>query len=293
VKSQRGKLNISLIGAGKVGTALAVLLHRSGHRIVSVISASKRSARTCARRVRCRIASDDVADIPFSSNLIIIAVPDEWVHAKADALAGLAHLDFKKLSACHTSGVLCSAELRSVSERGARIFSFHPIQTFPTARSLKEQLRSMKGITYGIEGPRTSISFARKLARALGGDALVVPKEAKILYHVACVFASNYSVVLLAAIEEVGSRVGLKGLKPFRKLIETSIRNAFEIGPTNALTGPIMRGSAETIARHLSALVHSPLRGTYKELAKYALRIAEKNKSLNAVQVELLSALLK
>lgn len=292
MKSKRGKLNISLIGAGKVGTTLAVLLDRSGHRIVSVISSTTASAKKCSARVSCKVSSDRITDLSPFTDLVIIAVSDQSIQSVAESVASVSHLRFKQLAACHTSGAMTSDLLGGLAQRGARVFSLHPIQTFPRYTSLNKQLKTMDGVWYGIEGPVSSMSMAKRIVKSLGGKSLIVPKEAKILYHLACVFASNYSVALIGAIEEVAAQFAPKDLKPFQKLIQTSMSNAMEEGSANALTGPIVRGSVETITEHLKSLPPSDLRNLYRSLGLYTLKLADNKGRLEPALVQAIKDLL-
>ena len=274
MKATRQGLKISVVGAGSVGTTLATMLHRSGNEIVAVVSRRTDSARTCGRMVSCRNCSDDVAVIPSSSNLVVIAVPDQAIRPVAESLAVLPNLIFKRLFVCHTSGAMTSDVLGTVARHGARVFSLHPIQTFPKQKSLNVQIRSMNGITYGFEGPEVSRAMAKKLVRQLGGDILCIPKEGKILYHLACVIASNYSVALIGALDAIAGKVTLKRHKPFEKLLQTSVENAMKLGAGKALTGPIVRGDAELVSEHLRSIHDPQLRSLYKSLGAYTLTLA-------------------
>jgi predicted short-subunit dehydrogenase-like oxidoreductase (DUF2520 family) len=274
VKSPQRCFNISLIGAGKVGTTLAGMLLRSGNRIVAVVSRDKRSARKCGVLVRCRNYSDDPAVIPAGTNLIVIAVPDRSIRSVAESLAQLPDLRAKGLFVFHTSGAMTSDELELLTLKGATVFSLHPVQTFPKQKSLRDQIRAMNGITYGIEGSNRSLRTAKLLVRQLGGIPLIVPKEAKILYHCACVIASNYAVTLVGAVDALAGQFTKQKSNPFRALIETSIANAMESGAGKALTGPIVRGDAEIISRHLKSIRDPDIRSVYRSLGMYALKLA-------------------
>jgi predicted short-subunit dehydrogenase-like oxidoreductase (DUF2520 family) len=281
-----------VIGAGCVGTTLASLLHRSGNKIVAVVSRNKRSAAKCGRAVSCRNCSDDVSVIPSSCDLVIIAVPDQSIRSVAQSLGALPHLQFKKIYMCHTSGAITSDVLDPVANKGARVFSLHPVQTFPRQNSLHEQIASMKGITYGVEGPTSSRGTAKTLVRHLGGEILFIPKEAKILYHLACVVASNYPVTLVGALEAVAGKFTRKTIRPFRKLLQTSIENAIRMGAKRALTGPIARGDSEIVSEHLNELQDPELKMLYKVLGTYALKLAIEDKRLQSDEIARLEELL-
>jgi predicted short-subunit dehydrogenase-like oxidoreductase (DUF2520 family) len=263
-----------------------MMLHRAGNKIVAVVSRDRNSARKCGRLMSCRNCSDDISAIPSSSDLVIITVPDQSIRSVAESLAALSHLNFRRIAVCHTSGALTSDVLEAVARGGARVLSLHPIQTFPAKNPLEDQIRSMKGITYGFEGPSASLPMARRLIGQLGGNILVVPKEAKILYHLACVIASNYSMALIGAVETITREFSRKGLQPFRKLIETSIDNAMTSGASRALTGPIVRGDVEVVEAHLKSMDDQALKELYKSLGLYTLEFASKEHKLSPEEIQ-------
>lgn len=268
------------------------MLHKSGSKIVAVVSRNKRSARTCARQVACRNYSNDVSVVPSGCDLVVIAVPDRSIRRVAESLAALSHLEFRRTAVCHTSGALSSDVLEPLARLGARVFSLHPIQTFPAKKPLRDQVRSMRGTTYGYEGPRACLSTAKRITRRLGGELLVVPKEAKILYHLACVIASNYPTALVGAVETIVGQFSRRGLQPFRKLIETSIDNAISSGAARALTGPIVRGDAAIVQAHLKAMSDPKLKALYKSLGLYALKLTSEEHRLPSKETKRLRVLL-
>jgi predicted short-subunit dehydrogenase-like oxidoreductase (DUF2520 family) len=275
------RLTISIIGAGKVGSTLAVLLHRAGYPIVSVVSRKKNSAGKLARLVKCRMYSNVLSDVSPATRVIIIAVPEESIAAIAKELAGQELLNFRSLTVFHTSGSLTSDALVPFQRKGAMIFSLHPIQTFPTSISLVRQIRRMRGVVYGFEGRGAALPVARQLVHALGGTMARIPKEEKILYHVASVIASNYSVAMLGAVNDIIRQMhaGIK-LAHFEPLVTTSIENAFQCSPVRALTGPIARGSVATIEQHVATLRKSnvPLAKLYSQAGLQALTMAIEGK---------------
>jgi predicted short-subunit dehydrogenase-like oxidoreductase (DUF2520 family) len=291
MNSRKFQLKITVIGPGTVGTTLAAVLHRSGHRIVSVIGRTKQQAIRCGKRVLCKSNSSDLHTISPSTDLIIIAVSDQTIATVAESLADLSMLDWTHLKVCHVSGAMSSDLLTPLKQKGAGVFSLHPIQSFPRTRLLKDQITAMQGITYGVEGDRPMIAFARKLAGSIGGKVLVVPKEKKILYHLACVFASNYPVALLGALEEQLKAIPGSRVQPFLSLMESSIQNSIGMGAVNALTGPIVRGSINTITGHLEELENQELRELYLAIAKYSVSMLKRQNKLSFEQLDALNKL--
>ena len=154
----------------------------------------------------------------------------------------------------------------------------------------------MRGISYGYEGVAGAKTFAHRLVRELGGRILPVPKESKILYHLACVFASNYTVTVLGAAEELLKTFGKRlPLSHFEKLVAASVRNALDATASAALTGPVARGSASTIRLHLRELSRKKKRmlPLYRALGSYALELTGTRKGLTAAQKLSLKKLLR
>ena len=287
-------LNVSLVGAGKVGTTLAVLLHRRGHKISSIISRSLPDARRCAARVRCTTFSTLISDLAPATELLMIATPDEAIRDLSELICRSASLQFRRLRVFHTSGALTSDELQAFAGMGARTFSLHPVQTFPRGISIEQQLAAMKGISYGFEGSREMKPFGSKLARELGGKIFPVPKEEKVLYHLACVFASNYSVALLGAVDDLAAEfIAGPRLQHFRKLIEMSVRSAVRSSPGEALTGPIARGSSKIVALHLEQVRRrKDLDLLYRAIGLYALKLTRRANKISSRQASVLRKIL-
>ena len=240
-----------------MGTVLGRVLVEEGARITAVVSRTRSSARRAAVYLRCRTYADAMTAIPPETDIVFITTPHDAVAVVAETLARLEGLDFTRMGACHASGMLTAAVLRPLEERGASVFSFHPLQTFPRGFSPKRIVPLARGIWYGVDGSVAALRKARRLARALRGRVIEIPPEARELYHAACVVASNHLTALLAAVGEMS--VSLRGkagasLDPFRPIVEATIANVFATSPGAALSGPVARGGVETIARHLAAV---------------------------------------
>jgi predicted short-subunit dehydrogenase-like oxidoreductase (DUF2520 family) len=277
------RFTISVVGAGKVGSTLAMLFYHAGYRIVSVISQKKYSAKKLARLVRCETYSDSLSEIHSATRIILIAVPDEDILGIAEEIAKRSNLDLPKLAVFHTSGSLTSDALLSLHREGAIVFSLHPVQSFSKTSTLAHQMARMKNVVYGFEGNKEALTLAHQLVKDLRGKLVQIPKEGKILYHIACVFASNYSTVLIGVVDELTKRIGSRiKLVHFESLVKTSIENAFQQTPKMALTGPIARGSSETIENHLHELrkADKPLSLLYQRIGLQALKMAVTRKSL-------------
>ena len=256
----RVPLRVAIVGAGKVGTVLGRVLVEEGARITAVVSRSRSSARSAASFLRCRTHGDALTAIPPETDIVFITTPHDAVAGVAAMLARLEGLEFRRMGACHASGMLTASVLGPLEERGATVFSFHPLQTFPRSFPPRRIVPLARGIWYGADGSRPGLRMARRFARALRGHVIEVPPEFRELYHATCVVASNHLTVLLSVVREMyGSVCGEEGhrLDPFRPIIDATILNVFATSPASALSGPVARGGVETVAKHLEAVRES------------------------------------
>lgn len=263
-----------IVGPGRAGLALGLLLHRSG--AVAPLVYTGRSGRApahplfagdtpAARYVTWREAPPtDVAGI-------LLAVPDGAV---ADVAARLASLPLPaKIPILHLSGSLGTEVLEPLARGGHPVGGIHPLCAVADPVEGAERLR---GATFGVEGDVAARVLAERIVRAAEGTALDLPPGSKADYHAAAVFASNYVVGLLAVAERLMERAGVpaeRARPALADLAAGALENVRSGGPAAALTGPVARGDAETVGRHLARLSGDE-GALYSLLAREALRLA-------------------
>lgn len=264
------KPKIAIVGAGRVGTALAVRLADAGFRITEVISGriaspSARAGRL-ARRLRARASG--LGGAQLDADVVWFCTPDEQV---ARAAAELARLVWKGKFAFHASGVLSSEELGVLRVRGAQVASVHPLMTF-----IPGVVPNLTGVTFAVEGDRAAVRAATATVCGLGGNVLRLRKQDKPAYHVFATMVCPLLVSLLASAEKVG---GLAGISPSRArtamwpIIRQTVMNYEKLGSRKAFTGPIMRGDVATVRQHLASLADGPaVERVYRALAQSALK---------------------
>jgi len=291
------KWRAAIIGAGKVGTTLGRVLVEQGHAVECVISRTLASARAGGKFIGCRAVSTDLAAIPPNVNVILITTPHSAV---ADVARGLSRLDrsYKGVAVCHASGMLTAEVLEPLKEKGATVFSFHPLQTFPRSFPPKDILPNVRNIYYGVDGSAAGLKAAQALAQALQGHLFRVPPEMRAFYHAACVVASNHLTTLLGILDTMYRQIEPQGknfLALFTPIIMATISNVRATSPEEALTGPIARGGVETVARHLDALAkYAPSAiPFYVALSQETVRLAAARKSLTPSQSDAMLQLLK
>jgi predicted short-subunit dehydrogenase-like oxidoreductase (DUF2520 family) len=257
--------NIAVIGAGRVGLTLARALVRSGHAVA--VLGRHAEALPDPLETTTLVWEPAIA----TANLILVAVPDDAIGDVALKLTrgGAVGADHVVL---HTSGLHDRTALAALYSTRASLGSWHPLQTF--ARPLGEP-EALAGSPAVIEGDERALAAGRELAAVLHLRPVIeIAAQEKASYHAAAVFASNYLVVL-ADIATRLTRTAAGAPIPATVFLPLMRRTLANIGtdPAAALTGPISRGDAGTIALHLGALPGSE-RVAYVALAREALALA-------------------
>jgi predicted short-subunit dehydrogenase-like oxidoreductase (DUF2520 family) len=265
------KPSIAIVGPGRLGTALAVELRRAGYEISGIVSrnnvASKRKAATLARKVHAHASAIDNARL--NADVMWFCVPDREIKNAAHQLASA--IDWKRKIAFHSSGALLSDELNILQERGAAVGSIHPMMTFVTGA-----IPPLKSVPFAMEGDAAAIRAGRPIVRDLGGEAFAIRKQYKIAYHAWGSFASPLLIATLVAAEQLARAAGLSPRIARLKMlpiVRQTIANYEVLGPAGAFSGPIVRGDAEIVRKHLQALKNLPeARDVYVALARVAMR---------------------
>jgi predicted short-subunit dehydrogenase-like oxidoreductase (DUF2520 family) len=265
------KPSIAIVGAGRLGSALALALRRAGYTISEIVSrnnaGSIRKARALARKVEARAST--VGNARLDAELVWFSVPDREIAKSSRQLVSV--IDWKRRTAFHSSGALTSDELKALHRLGAAVASVHPLMTFVSG-----SIPSLKTVPFAVEGDAMAVRAARPIVRDLGGKAFTIRKQYKPAYHAWGAFASPLLVAALVTAERVARMAGLSAVAARKKMlpiVRQTIANYEALGPAGAFSGPIVRGDAEIVRRHLQALRNVPeARDVYMALAGAALR---------------------
>lgn len=203
------------------------------------------------------------------TSIVFLAVPDGAVRGLASQLTGAPG----SVSFVHLSGAMGLDPLK-VLWPGHAVGSFHPLQSFPAPRAPS----AFQGSTIAVDASSGALlRRLRALARAIGGRPKQVGDADRVLYHAAAVFASNYLTVVVAEATRLLEGIGwtrAESTDALLPLIEGAVANLRARGPVHALTGPVRRGDAETVARQLAALEKVDAADGYRMLGTIALKIA-------------------
>jgi predicted short-subunit dehydrogenase-like oxidoreductase (DUF2520 family) len=243
------QLQVGVVGAGRVGTVLAVALSRAGHRVVAASAVSAASV----RRIRANLPDTVIrqpAEVVAQSGLVLLTVPDDVL---AGLVAGLASTgaDLSGRLLAHASGRHGLAVLEPATQLGAMPLALHPVMTF-TGRP--DDVDRLAGISFGVTAPEALRPVAEALVVEMGGEPVFIGEELRDLYHAALSIAANHLVTLVTQSSDLLRRAGVA--EPGRMLgplLSAALDNALRLGDAG-LTGPVARGDAETVAGHIRAL---------------------------------------
>ncbi len=283
-------LKIGFIGAGKVGTALAVLLSRKGYEYVGASRRSKTAGGNKSRLIsnlRILKNNQEVAD---SAEIIFITTPDDAI----GKVAAEVHWH-KGQSVIHCSGADSVGILEPARKSGALVGSFHPLQTFA---GVEQAIENIPGSTFAIEAEEPLQTTLKKMAEDLGGNWIILKADDKVAYHAAAVFASNYTVALVKMATDLWNTFSIptdQAIKALLPLIQGTLHNIETIGIPQCLTGPIARGDKGTIRKHLSEIRKKApeLLFPYKELGLQTIPIALAKGKINKQQARELEMILR
>jgi len=281
------RMTISVVGAGRLGTALAIALARRGHLIEAVVarrlSHARRAAKLLAPGTQA-LSAAQLDSLPFS-DLILITTPDDQLAETAERLATTTSRALSKRrsrrarTALHCSGALSSDILSPLAKAGWRTGAMHPLVSISEAVQGAERL---SGAYFCVEGDRQALRLARALVLDMEGQSFAINKTDKALYHAAAVMASGHVVALFDIALKMLALCGLterKAQAVLLPLLESITQNLKERDPAHSLTGTFARADTATMRRHLEALRSVEIKDAlevYRLLGRRSIRLAEK-----------------
>ncbi len=283
-------LKLGFIGAGTVGTALAVRLSQKGYPVVAVSSRSQTSAGKLAQAVGSCIAFDNAQNVADTAELVFITTPDGAIPLVASQVQWHAGQ-----SVVHCSGADSTDVLESAKKLGTQVGVFHPLQTFA---SVEQAIENIPGSTFSLEAEVPLLNVLKDMAAALDGHWVELKAGDKVLYHAAAVIACNYLVTLVKLATDLWQTFNIpphQATQALLPLIRGTIHNINTVGIPQCLTGPIARGDTGTIRKHLEALEQrAPATlPAYRELGLQTIPIALAKGRIDEQKAEELQALLR
>ncbi|MCA9770902.1 MAG: DUF2520 domain-containing protein [Myxococcales bacterium] len=268
--------SLNVVGAGRVGRVLARLWSRAGvFEIRAVLCRRAAGAAEAVAFIGSGAPLTAIEELP-SARVWLIAVPDDVLEAAARALArsGVVHAGDVVF---HPSGAQASDALAPLRAAGARVAGVHPVKSFAEPEAAAA---SFVGTWCGAEGDAEALRVLGPAFEAIGARLFPVDLERKVLYHAAGVFGCNYLTALLELALRCYEAAGVPretAAAVLDPIARETVDNVFRLGTQGALTGPIARGDAGTVARQLGALREwdADAAAAYRALGAVACDLAE------------------
>jgi predicted short-subunit dehydrogenase-like oxidoreductase (DUF2520 family) len=280
------KPRIAVVGAGKVGSALALLLGGQGYPVAGIASRSISSARWAAEQLGVT-ATDRPEEVTRDADVVFITTPDRVIAQVASEIYERGGFRPEQV-VFHTSGAHAADEVGAARRAKAYAASLHPLQSFA---DVKMAMENLPGSYFALEGHAAALPLAERIVMDLGGKSFSIEARDKPLYHAAACVASNYLISLMHLATGLYGRFGLSREEAFEALyplVKGTINNIGQVGPAPALTGPVARGDEPTLRGHLEVLenIGGLELELYRKLGLYTVGVAVEKGSINVAQGE-------
>lgn len=255
---------LGIVGGGRAAWAFGSLWRDAGWPIAGIALRAGSPSRVAADLDTAVLTAQELV---ASADIVLVAVSDRALEPVArscvEASSGQSVIFF------HPAGAATS----DVFEPAALRFSLHPLRALPAAG----MPGALIGSFFGFEGSDGTEEIARRIVAIANGRMAVIPKESKLRYHAAAVFASNYVALLCDVARDVLTDAGAAaiGERDVAELAQSAIDNWKTAAPGAEFTGPASRGDRETVESHMRALEPLPeARALYATLARELIRRA-------------------
>lgn len=262
---------LGFIGAGTVGSALARKLSERGYSVCAISSRTLASAQRLAAVIPAAVAYLDAQTVADEVDLVFITTPDGAIPGVVSAVKWRSGQ-----AVVHCSGADSVDVLQAARQAGALVGVIHPLQTFA---SVDQAMANLAGSTFSLEAEEPLLRELKKMATDLDGRWVVLGAGDKVLYHAAAVIACNYAVTLVKLAADLWAKFGVPqgdAVKALLPLLKGTVNNLERVGLPGCLTGPIARGDAGTLTKHLAALEQRApeLLPVYRELGRQTVPIS-------------------
>jgi len=259
---------VFIIGPGHVGRGLFRAFRASGVDVVGLHGKRPSAVATSAGSIPPHAARANVVMVCVRDLQLDEAIEEVTLAANDGRIARGGVI-------LYTSAIAEPAGLNALTQAGFPGGTFHPLVPFGDPDVSADLLR--KGWV-GIDGETAAKNVSRRLAGHLGARVLEIPPGKKAAYHAAAVIASNFPVVLASVAGHLLHDIGIPDASAYQaveSLMSGSLANMKQALPDDALTGPIVRGDAETVGKHMRALRgHGAASEVYRALSAAAVEIA-------------------
>jgi predicted short-subunit dehydrogenase-like oxidoreductase (DUF2520 family) len=225
------------------------------------------------------------------ASILLLAVPDDALPGMAAELAAACpHLAGRVF--LHLSGAAGLTPLLPLREQGASTGSLHPLAVLSGKIPPPDMLR---GAGFAVDGQPRALRVARRLARDLGGRPFTIDSRRRPLYHLAASLVANDVLAIFHLAHQSLCKAGLKEKEAHQVLVhllQGTAATLVETPAERALTGPVSRGDASTLAQHLRAAPDARTAATHRLLSLILVDMARAADRMDAATTRRLRRLL-
>lgn len=255
-------MKVVIVGSGNVATVLSTIIQKAGHEIVQVVSRNRDHAISLASRYNADAVS--LSEPKFADADIYIIVLNDAALESVEKLTAL-----KDKFLVHTAGSVPKDVFKNISSTYGVLY---PLQT------LSRKTEQIPEIPFLVEGNnKETLHQVIGFARTLSDKVIPVTETERLHYHIAAVFAGNFTNHMYALAENFceKEKIDFKNLLPLINEVTLKLNNN---SPYEVQTGPAMREDIFTINRHLQALSsHADIKYLYLKLSESILKFHEKH----------------
>ena len=280
---------VAVVAAGRLGSSLAIAMSDAGYNVAAVSSRRADHRDWLNSRIENGLIVENAQTAANLASIVFITPPDAAIEQICSIVQWRSHQ-----TVVHCAGVLPLSALDTAIRAGAKTAGFHPLQTFPSPESSDR----LKDVSFATESTNLEVlTWLETLASDLGGSSFKIESSQRAAYHASAVMACGLLAGLTGLAAEMWEPLGIDradALKRLIPLLHATVDALDEKGLPSAITGPFVRGDAETIASHLAAtLAKSPETGrAYAALAEASLHIAKEQGGLSESAYQSIKSLL-
>ncbi len=226
---------VFIYGAGKVGAGLSRALRAKGAHV------TLRAARKGLPRRR------------IDADVIILALRDRDLPMAAAALVGRGLVGHRAVAIVHCAGALGPEVLAAARVPRVSVAQMHPMISFASAAFTPSLARGQ----LHVDGDPAAVKAARAIGKLLGMTPRTVQGLDRIAYHAAAGLVANGAAALAAGGVAILGKAGVDkrtAAAMLGPLLRSVAENVERLGLPEALTGPVRRGDAAGVGKHLDTL---------------------------------------
>lgn len=269
------KLKVAVVGYGKLGRVLVRALIKARYRITSIIDSLEINDKWLGSHEI--ICTNRVEDIAEDTDFVFICVNDDLIPEIGRKISNEVRF-LKPITIAHTAGSMPSTVIPAGLGAKVSRLTWHPTQTFTG----DEEPNHFRKICITMDGDTSAVEIGSQIARRLGSFAVEISPGNRDLYHLGCVFASNFLPVLFGNSMEMLIKTGMTKKEAYHcldPLIRSTMKSIKRKGISEAITGPVARDDQKTISRHKIAISESPHTiALYEVLNEELLRLIKSGK---------------